>query len=229
MKRCMTCLVTAVVASATFCARAGSLEPTHQPGERPMPSLEHIASRMDWAETAVVLDVKCAPYVSSDRYDYDQMELMGYTYRPGIPWPHPRFLVGTGAASNVVTDLATGLMWVKNQHPTKMNATNAIQYCEALDGSEGRGGYTDWRLPNILELSSLIDFGRRYPALPEGHPFTGISNLFNYVWSSTLLIYKLAESDTGYPRLLRLYFSDGSISADSSSESYVWPVRGGGP
>jgi len=52
-----------------------------------------------------------------------------------------------------VTDLVTGLMW--QQDPGEK-----ITYSQAVAGAEGLtlGGYTDWRLPTIKELYSLIDF-----------------------------------------------------------------------
>ncbi|NIO68243.1 MAG: DUF1566 domain-containing protein, partial [Anaerolineae bacterium] len=51
--------------------------------------------------------------------------------------------------------------------------------CGLGDGSsEG-----DWRLPNVRELQSLIDYGRQTPALPSGHPFTGVQS--SLYWSST--------------------------------------------
>lgn len=35
---------------------------------------------------------------------------------------------------------------------------------------------SQWRLPNVRELQSLIDYGEYNPALPTGHPFTGVAS-----------------------------------------------------
>ncbi len=34
--------------------------------------------------------------------------------RKGVAWPNPRFVSGTGAAADCMTDKLTGLMWPKN-------------------------------------------------------------------------------------------------------------------
>ncbi len=85
----------------------------------------------------------------------------------GVVSPNLRFTIQSD--TNVVQDNLTGLMWARNANldGTK-DWPSAIDYCEALN----HGGYTDWRLPNVRELHSLIDFGRYNLALPSGHPFT---------------------------------------------------------
>lgn len=51
-----------------------------------------------------------------------------------------------------VTDLDTGLMWCQIPSP-KVSWSNAIAFAENLDFA----GYSDWRLPNVKELQSLVD------------------------------------------------------------------------
>jgi hypothetical protein len=74
--------------------------------------------------------------------------------RAGVQWPEPRFTVGTGAESDCITDNLTGLMWPKNGNLAgKLNWDDAIDYANNLTLC----GYSDWRLPNINELESLLN------------------------------------------------------------------------
>ena len=139
----------------------------------------------------------------------------------GVAWPTPRFITST---TGIVTDTLTGLIWLKNancfggltwaQALTDANTLNSGE-CGLSDGSvEG-----DWRLPNVRELQSLIDYGRYTPALPSGHPFTGVQSIF--YWSST----SFAD---GVSSAWCVALPYGHVLAyDKTDTYYVWPVRGG--
>ncbi|MCG8532587.1 MAG: DUF1566 domain-containing protein, partial [Desulfovibrionales bacterium] len=60
--------------------------------------------------------------------------------------------------NDTVTDTLTGLMWQKTAAGPASGAAfdEAIKHCEELE----LAGYTDWRLPNILELRSLLTPGK---------------------------------------------------------------------
>jgi hypothetical protein len=63
-----------------------------------------------------------------------------------------------------VTDERTGLMWEQwpsNQRYTWDNATQRIAELNAAT----LGGHTDWRLPELWELVSLVDYTRTNPAI----------------------------------------------------------------
>lgn len=53
-----------------------------------------------------------------------------------------------------ITDLITGLMWSKAVDETKVSLIEAGKIAQQMR----LGGYSDWRVPNIKELYSLIDF-----------------------------------------------------------------------
>ncbi|MBW2303852.1 MAG: DUF1566 domain-containing protein [Deltaproteobacteria bacterium] len=55
-----------------------------------------------------------------------------------------------------VTDKATGLMWQKSGSPDPMTWEEARAYAEAAN-REAFAGYTDWRLPTLEELLSLME------------------------------------------------------------------------
>lgn len=100
---------------------------------------------------------------------------------PGLAWPSPRFI---SPGDELVRDLATGLIWLRDANPFSYPMT----WQEALDAvaelnSDKAHGKDDWRLPNRRELRSLIDHGTRKPALPADHPFTNV--FLGWYWSST--------------------------------------------
>jgi len=109
--------------------------------------------------------------------------------RKGVTWPAPRF---TDSGNGTVTDNLTGLIWTKNA-----NAFGLRTWVQALSDANnlksGDAGLTDgskagdWRLPNVRELHSLIDYGKYLPAMPDGHPFTNVQN--PGYWSSSTYAY----------------------------------------
>ena len=90
-----------------------------------------------------------------------------------------------------VADLRTGLTWEKKTDANVNNVytwNDAFAYVAALNtmnGGAGFAGHNDWRVPNVRELLSIVDYGRANPSI---HPIFGpTSGVLNYVmfWSST--------------------------------------------
>ena len=67
--------------------------------------------------------------------------------------------------NGTVTDLNTGLMWQQVPDSMKLNWQGALQYAENFT----LAGYTDWRLPTVKELYSLIDYGRGWPYIDTAY------------------------------------------------------------
>jgi len=142
-------------------------------------------------------------------------------FQSGVAWPNPRFIDN---ANGTVQDNLTGLIWLKNAYCFGTRTwDNALADCAAL--ASGSCGLTDgssagdWRLPNIKELQSLVDFNYSSPALPSGHPFTN-AMVMNY-WSATSRV-------DGTNRAWILYTYTGEVTHNSKANTYaVWPVRGG--
>ena len=148
----------------------------------------------------------------------------------GVAWPNPRF---TDNNNGTITDNLTGLIWLKNANCTdtvgSIDKSNGyLPWADALTWSNnlasGACGLTDgssvgqWRLPNIVELESLVDAEQLNPALPFGHPFGNAQT--NGYWSSSPYYY----DDYAWV----VYLDDGSAFDDFMPYSYyVWPVRGG--
>jgi hypothetical protein len=142
-------------------------------------------------------------------------------HQRGVALVTPRF---TDNGDGTVIDNQTGLIWLKDANCFGQRAwADAIADCNDL--ASGSCGLTDgsnageWRLPQIKELQSLIDFSNSYPALPFGHPFTDWRS--STYWSSTTLA---SESPAAW-------FVDMSVGRVYNFPKfyayYVWPVRGG--
>lgn len=130
------------------------------------------------------------------------------------------------------TDRLTGLTWLGVRDCiVKMDWNNAIDYANGLaddgvacplltDGSV----VGDWRLPNVRELQSFIDYSGYSPTLAEGIPYQGGSwreNPWTAYWSSTSF---------GPAPDLRAYsteYESGSSSfhTNKTNNYYVWPVK----
>jgi hypothetical protein len=97
----------------------------------------------------------------------------------------------TDNGDGTVTDNSTGLMWEKKTDAnvdvnfTWQGALAYVAGLNAMNGGAGFAGHNDWRLPNIRELLSTVDYGRSNPPIdPAFGPTRGISNYAAY-WSST--------------------------------------------
>lgn len=138
------------------------------------------------------------------------------TYQKGYPKSGTRFIDN---GNGTVTDNATGLMWAKDglgagcMNGSKDIWDTVIDYCNNLNFA----GYTDWRLPNMMELMSISDYSRQTPAL--NLIFT--NSLSQRYWSSTHV--------PNYPTYaFEIDFNNSITYVDLKTISrYVRAVRGG--
>lgn len=148
----------------------------------------------------------------------------------GVAPPAGRF---TANQDGTVTDALTGLVWLQDAGclgsavwAGAVTAANqlAAGQCGLQDGSKAG----DWRLPNLVELESLIDASAANPALPEGNPFTRVASAI--YWTSTS--YFGGEEGTPNAWVIRMtdgsYLNDGVQDAKVSASNHVWAVRGAG-
>ena len=129
---------------------------------------------------------------------------------------------------NTVTDRQTGLMWrqcveglTSTASPcdtgavTLMTWSGALLAVNASNNGGGFAGFTDWRLPNIKELGSLVEYGCFYPAINEtlfpGTPAT------EYYWSST--------PDTGQYSLAIDFANGNDVTMTVNTPAIVRMVR----
>jgi len=146
----------------------------------------------------------------------------------GVAWPEQRF---TDNGDGTVTDNLTGLIWLQDANCDELGVIgNGDEWVEAVNLAYQLGapacGLTDgsssgdWRLPNIRELQSLVDYGNYDPALPTGHPFSEV--MAAAYWSSTAGF----EAEGDLLNAWAIWFYDGAVHlAKVGDITYVWPVR----
>jgi hypothetical protein len=146
------------------------------------------------------------------------------TWPTGVEPPTPRF---TDNGNGTVTDNATGLIWLRNANCFGIDSWSAgitrsnilaAPACSLSDGSTTG----QWRLPNIKELQSLIDYSIINPALPAGHPFINVSN--GWHWSSTT---SAQNSASALYISMNYGITQNAPKNCSSGCAIAWPVRGG--
>lgn len=157
----------------------------------------------------------------------------------GVTWPNPRF---TKNGDGTVTDNLTALVWLEDANCIGLQIwINALAKSNALfDGCTNCGGTENdcnlsdgsvagqWRLPNLLELKSLVHRGVFSPAVPntvgtgkwaEGDPFSTVQTAV--YWSSSTY----AVSTDGAWGINMSTGADGVGGGNKTDVGYVWPVR----
>ena len=147
----------------------------------------------------------------------------------GVSWPNPRFTNPDGTSpvsGSVVIDQLTGLMWPQNADApgpvacspgSSKNWQTALDYVACLN-TNSYLGYSDWRLPNINELESLLNLEKaNMPSWFNMQSFTNVQA--SYYWSSSTY--------AGYPAYAWFVsMVDGGVHYTSKANTqYVWPVR----
>ena len=135
----------------------------------------------------------------------------------------------TDNEDGTITDNCTGLIWVKDgtgagcNNGGKLTVMNAVSFAADLTFA----GYSDWRLPNLKELQSIVNYSKDAPTIDE--KFT--NTFSDKYWSSSFF-----ADGSWYWRAHFVDFSDGSLSYEltkagstvpqDSTPQYIRPVRG---
>ena len=116
-----------------------------------------------------------------------------------------------------VTDRCTGLMWQKVTALGRYNWKEALQYCDQLQ----LAGHTDWRLPNVLELQSIVNYGRFDLAIDPVFGAVSSGDVSSWYWSSSTRVGGPGQEAWG------VHFNGGGVTSGYKTHGdYVRAVRG---
>lgn len=120
---------------------------------------------------------------------------------------------------DLVRDTSTGLVWSRSANPLGFPVSWADALSAVADMNRARFlDCDDWRMPNRVELRSLIDHAQRQPALPAGHPFRDV--FLGWCWTSTT---KAGQSAYAW----NVHLEGGRMFYSRKDEfRLLWPVRG---
>lgn len=148
----------------------------------------------------------------------------------------PRY---TDNGDGTITDNITGLMW-------QQDPGDKMYYTDALWGSDDftLAGYSDWRLPTIKELYSLIVFSGEDPSGYEGNDTSGLvpfidTDYFEFEYGDTNSGERIIDAQfvssteymsttmNGNDTVFGVNFADGRIKGyGQNKEFFVLYVRG---
>ena len=142
----------------------------------------------------------------------------------GLEWPTPRF---TDNKDGTVTDNLTGLMWLKDGGCIKNNWSSSLKTIAGLNNHTGgifcigyTADHTDWRLPNVKELDSLVNYGVSDQAgWLNSKGFTNVK--YSTYWSST------TSQMSGAQAWMINMQKSAKLPQSKQYTNYAWPVRGG--
>jgi hypothetical protein len=142
--------------------------------------------------------------------------------------PGPRFArIEPVAGYPVVTDATTGLVWQGCQagragtdcagSPADLDWSDALAYCEGSTWA----GFTDWHLPNVKEMRSVVDDHRDSPSMAPD-VFPAMESGWFYSSTSTFFYYGGSTGTYAANGASVVSNTDGTVFAEG--KAYPWGV-----
>jgi hypothetical protein len=166
---------------------------------------------------------KTGQTVSYNDYNDDGNQQVGWWRKTKSTFDNfrQRFVSKTIGGDQVVIDRATGLMWAADGEAAGCKDGDDCYWADALYYAYYLtfAGFSDWRVPNLLELISIVNYGKT-----DGMDY--YPRFFNtyggWYWTSTTCP---VSTDLQYA----IYFNIGEVLGRIGDENtaYVRLVRGG--
>ena len=170
------------------------------------------------------LELRKAPVALSNRDIIDMIQRSGFHHPNNLSsWGLSGAVKGNiqhgyelqaGNDGTVIVDRATGLTWQQNGSPEAMSWSDAKTYVAQLNESN-YAGYSDWRLPSIEELASLLEFEKKNQ-----------NTYIDPVFDATQGICWAADTVEGSNAAWAVAFTGGHVyNDDITKENYMRAVR----
>ena len=147
--------------------------------------------------------------------------------RAGVEWPSPRF---TDNGDSTVTDNLAGLMWTQDAGTPAVGTDgcsggvkswqDALTYVACLN-TINYLGYSDWRLPNMNELESLLKNAEE-ANLVTWLNGEGFANVRSAYWTSSTYV---PSAGSAWCVSISNNGTNMGSGKPFASNIYVWPVR----
>jgi len=181
----------------------GYFDFVYGPGTSSTITGERIIDSQDWSANVYVGKAMTNQTVAFG-YNFGDGRIKGYPVTATKYVRYVRGNIGYGINSyrdngdGTVTDNATRLMWTQADSSTGMNWQAALAWAQEKN-TQNYLGHNDWRLPNVKELQSIVDYSRapdagdtakQGPAIDPIFSCTSITNEggvkdYPFYWSST--------------------------------------------
>ena len=182
--------------------------------------------------TTTTTNYECGELVEGSTYEWRIDSTNSVETKTGNVWTFYYFPVRYFShGDGTVTDMKTGLMWLKQSNTGNMDWETGKSYCSNLVFA----GYSDWRLPS-MGMACDRETGDPYEldtlgwadGIPNttwegmtGTPFSGLEDFSWYMSRSTLDTEEILE-------YCDYFIEDGSTGTFGiQNGEAVWPVRGG--
>jgi hypothetical protein len=136
--------------------------------------------------------------------------------------------------NETISDLATGLMWARNDSKSGMNWEEALAWT-VQKNKENYLGYNDWRLPDAKELQSIVDYSRSLQKTQSAaiNPLFQITEIkdeegkpnYPFYWTSTT-----HQGQQGADAAVYICFGEalGFMKSPGNGQSKLMDVHGAG-